>query len=1069
MPKRTDIQSILVLGAGPIKIGQACEFDYSGTQACIALKEAGYRVILVNSNPATIMTDPEFADATYIEPITPDVVANIIAREKPDALLPTMGGQTALNCALDLEKQGILALYNVEMIGAKQSAIELAEDRAQFQQAMTDIGLQVPRCGFAKTIAEAQQVVKVTGFPAIIRPCFTLGGAGGGIAYDAEELGEICTHGLQQSPTSTIMIDQSVIGWKEYELEVVRDRHDNCIIICSIENIDPMGVHTGDSITVAPALTLTDKEYQNLRQQALKILRKIGVDTGGANVQFAINPQTGETLVVEMNPRVSRSSALASKATGFPIAKIAAKLAIGYTLDELQNDITGGATPAAFEPTIDYIVTKIPRFNFEKFPNTDHYLTTQMKSVGEVMAFGRTFSESLQKAMRSLEIGSMGFEPVVKDHDLDTIAHKLMHPSADRLWVLGDAFRAGMDIDTVHRLTRINRWFLQQIHHLIEVESHISTLTLADLTAEKLRSYKAMGFADARLASLLGESEHHVREHRKAQGVIPVYKHIDSCAAEFPTPTAYLYACYASHDENPLHDSPKVIILGGGPNRIGQGIEFDYCCVHAAMALKEAGYQTIMVNCNPETVSTDYQITDKLYFEPLTIEDLDAIISAEKPDGVIIHYGGQTPLRLAKDLAHYCQAPIIGTTPDAIDRAEDRQRFNAVVEKLGLRQPESGIAHSLEAAHSIATRLGYPVMIRPSYVLGGRAMETLYQVEDLERYSAKVEYDALAFPLLIDRFLDNAIELDVDAIADGEAVFIAAIVEHIELAGVHSGDSSCCLPAPSIDKAMEARITEQVTAIAKELGVIGLMNVQFAIDNNQLYVLEVNPRASRTVPFISKAIGVDLAKVAAHCMVNGRLADFGLRERIIPPYHVVKKAVFPFEKFPGADPILGPEMRSTGEVIGIGETFPIAMAKAQMAAGQSMPQQGCVLMSVKDSDKQSIVEVAKHFYTHGFRLIATAGTAAAIQAADIPCLVVNKVGEGHPNLVDVITCGAVDCIINTTTDSSTIHDSYIIRQSAISQRVSYSTTVAGGLAMSISLAQSPLKVRALQHWHRDLI
>ena len=1068
MPKRADLKTILVLGAGPIKIGQACEFDYSGTQACLALKEEGYRIVLVNSNPATIMTDPEFADATYIEPITWQIVANIIAKEKPCAILPTMGGQTALNCALDLEKQGILSLYNVEMIGAKKAAIDMAEDRQLFQKAMHEIGLKVPRCGLAHNIEQAREIVAEVGYPAIIRPCFTLGGAGGGIAYNSEDLVEICTQGFAHSPTSELMIDQSVIGWKEFELEVVRDCKDNCIIVCSIENIDPMGIHTGDSITVAPALTLTDKEYQKLRQDAFAILRKIGVDTGGANVQFAVNPATGESIVVEMNPRVSRSSALASKATGFPIAKIAAKLAIGYSLDELTNDITGGATPASFEPTIDYIVTKMPRFNFEKFPNTSHYLTTQMKSVGEVMAFGRNFAESLQKAMRSLEIGMNGFDPVINDNCQDSIATKLVNPSWDRIWVVADAMRAGMSLQDIHKLTKIDPWFLDQIASIVDTETNIATLGIKDLNKELLLSYKQQGFADARIARLMGLEESAVRKCRKGFNIKPVYKHIDSCAAEFPTPTSYLYASYAAHCENKASKQKKIMILGGGPNRIGQGIEFDYCCVHAAMALKLQGFETIMVNCNPETVSTDYHITDKLYFEPLTIEDLDAIIELEQPDGIVIHYGGQTPLRLAKDLENICNANIIGTSPDAIDRAEDRNRFKQLVDKLGLQQPESGIAYNATEAQKIATELGYPLMVRPSYVLGGRSMEVIYQQSDLERYLANLIHDPVALPLLLDRFLSSAIELDVDAISDGSQVFIGAILEHIELAGVHSGDSSCCLPARSISPEMQQKIITQVTAIALELGVIGLMNVQFALYKNTPYILEVNPRASRTVPFVSKAIGRDLAKIAAQCKVGVKLSELGLSEMIIPNHHVVKKAVFPFEKFPGADPILGPEMRSTGEVIGIGDHFAAAMAKAQLATGQVVPQQGCVLISVKDSDKNAIIEVAQNFYELGFRLVATAGTAKAILQADIPCMVVNKVTEGRPHLVDMIKNNAVDFIINTTNSKSTIHDSYIIRQSAISQRVCYSTTIAGGLAVSLALSHQQPKVKSLQSWHKSL-
>ncbi len=1069
MPRRSDLKTILVLGAGPIKIGQACEFDYSGTQACIALKEEGYRIVLVNSNPATIMTDPEFADATYIEPITWEIVANIIAKEKPCAILPTMGGQTALNCALDLEKNGILNLYNVEMIGAKKEAIDMAEDRQLFQQAMHEIGLSVPSCGLAKSIEQAHEIVKEIGFPAIIRPCFTLGGAGGGIAYNSEDLIEICTQGLSMSPTHELMLDQSIIGWKEYELEVVRDRKDNCIIVCSIENIDPMGIHTGDSITVAPALTLTDKEYQRLRQAAFTILRKIGVDTGGANVQFAVNPTNGEVVVVEMNPRVSRSSALASKATGFPIAKIAAKLAIGYTLDELTNDITGNATPASFEPTIDYIVTKIPRFNFEKFLNTNNLLTTQMKSVGEVMAFGRNFAESLQKAIRSLEIGKCGLDPIINDYsNHDAIATRLANPTWDRLWVIADAIRSGMSLATIHKLTRIDPWFLEQFEILVATESTITSLGLMNLDYDKLLSYKKLGFSDKRIATLIGVDESSIRKKRKEYNIVPVFKHIDSCAAEFPTPTSYLYASYAEHCENSYSNKPKIMILGGGPNRIGQGIEFDYCCVHAALALKEEGYETIMVNCNPETVSTDFHITDKLYFEPLTIEDLDTIIAQEKPDGIVIHYGGQTPLRLAKDLETICDAKIIGTSPDAIDRAEDRNRFKQLVDKLNLKQPESGIAHNATEAHDIAAKLGYPLMVRPSYVLGGSSMEVIYQQDDLDNYLANMVHDPVSLPLLIDRFLSSAIELDVDVVCDGESVFIGAILEHIELAGVHSGDSSCCLPAHSISDTILAKIQADVTAIALELGVVGLMNVQFAIVDSEPYILEVNPRASRTVPFVSKAIGVELAKVAAKCKIGVKLKDLGLKDMIIPEYNVVKKAVFPFEKFPGADPILGPEMRSTGEVIGIGDSFAQAMAKAQIATGQVVPQQGCVLFSVKDSDKEAIKEVAKNFYDLGFRLVATSGTAAAILSADIPCMVVNKVSEGRPHLVDMIKNNAINFIVNTTNSKSTIHDSYIIRQSAIQKRVCYSTTIAGGLALSISLAHQQPKVRSLQSWHKTL-
>ena len=1076
MPKRTDIRSVMIIGAGPIVIGQACEFDYSGAQACKALKEEGYKVILVNSNPATIMTDPETADVTYIEPITWQTVANIIEAERPDVLLPTMGGQTALNCALDLHREGVLQKFGVELIGAKKEAIEKAEDRLKFKQAMTQIGLDSAKSGIAHTLEEAwavqKQISQLTGssgFPLVIRPSFTLGGTGGGIAYNAEEFETICKRGIEASPTHELLIEESLIGWKEFEMEVVRDRADNCIIVCAIENLDPMGIHTGDSITVAPAQTLTDKEYQVMRDASIAILREIGVDTGGSNVQFAVNPANGRLIVIEMNPRVSRSSALASKATGFPIAKVAAKLAVGYTLDELKNDITGGATPASFEPTIDYVVTKVPRFAFEKFPSADAHLTTQMKSVGEVMAMGRTFQESFQKALRGLEVGVDGLNQ--KTTDRERIEEELGEPGPERIWYVGDAFAQGFSIDEVHQLTRIDPWFLVQIKEIVDLELALDKMTLADLDAESLRGLKRKGFSDRRLAYLLETTEAEIRKLRHSLNVRPVYKRVDTCAAEFATSTSYFYSTYEEECEANPTDRKKVMVLGGGPNRIGQGIEFDYCCVHAAMALREDGFETIMVNCNPETVSTDYDTSDRLYFEPLTLEDVLEIVDKEKPIGVIVQYGGQTPLKLAKAL-EAAGVPIVGTSPESIDIAEDRERFQKLLVRLELRQPPNRTARNEEEAIRLAQEIGYPLVVRPSYVLGGRAMEIVHEQRDLERYmreAVKVSNDS---PVLLDRFLNDAIEVDVDCLSDGKRVFIGGVMEHIEQAGVHSGDSACSLPPYSLSKELIEELKRQTALMSRALNVVGLMNVQFAIQNGNVFVLEVNPRASRTVPYVSKATGIALAKVAARAMLGRSLDDQAIGAEISPPYFSVKEAVFPFVKFPGVDTILGPEMKSTGEVMGVGKTFAEAFVKSQMGAGVKLPTSGCAFISVKNSDKPVVVEIAKMLAELGFKLAATRGTAAAIAQAGIEVATVNKVTEGRPHVVDMIKNGDVQFVVNTVEEKRTaIADSRSIRTTALAARVTTYTTIAGAQAAVEGirhLLDASLTVIDVQAMHRQI-
>ncbi|QSR33891.1 carbamoyl phosphate synthase large subunit [Marinobacterium iners] len=1069
MPKRTDINSILILGAGPIVIGQACEFDYSGAQACKALREEGYRVILVNSNPATIMTDPAMADATYIEPINWKTVAKIIEKERPDALLPTMGGQTALNCALDLDREGVLAEFGVEMIGATQDAIDKAEDRERFDKAMKNIGLECPRSAIAHSMEEALQVLDSIGFPAIIRPSFTMGGSGGGIAYNREEYIEICERGLDLSPTKELLIDESLIGWKEYEMEVVRDKNDNCIIVCSIENFDAMGVHTGDSITVAPAQTLTDKEYQIMRNASIAVLREIGVETGGSNVQFGVDPETGRVVVIEMNPRVSRSSALASKATGFPIAKIAAKLAVGYTLDELQNDITGGRTPASFEPSIDYVVTKIPRFTFEKFPQANSRLTTQMKSVGEVMAIGRTQQESLQKALRGLEVGATGFDPIVDlnaEDARDDIVRELTQPGAERIWYIGDAFRLGMSVDEIYKLSGVDPWFLVQIEDIIKDEQRVSETALSDLDKGQIFRLKRKGFSDARLAQLLGVSEKSFRKQRQSLGVRPVFKRVDTCAAEFATDTAYMYSTYEEECEANPSDREKIMVIGGGPNRIGQGIEFDYCCVHAALAAREDGYETIMVNCNPETVSTDYDTSDRLFFEPITLEDVLEIVHVEKPKGVIVQYGGQTPLKLAVALEQ-AGVPIIGTSPEAIDRAEDREQFQQMLKRLGLKQPENATVRSLEEAIVGAGKIGYPLVVRPSYVLGGRAMEIVYKEDELRRYmttAVQVSNDA---PVLLDHFLNAAVEVDIDAVSDGKTVVIGAIMQHIEQAGVHSGDSACSLPPYSLAADVQDEMREMVRKMALELGVVGLMNVQLAYQDGEIYVIEVNPRASRTVPFVSKCIGVSLAKIAALVMTGRTLQELGFTEEIVPKFFNVKEAVFPFNKFPGVDPILGPEMKSTGEVMGTGATFGEAFMKAQIGAGEKMPStSGKAFISVRDVDKTAVVPVAKDLAALGFSLVATAGTAALLEEAGLTVARVNKVAEGRPNIVDMIKNGEVVYVINTTEGRKAIADSAEIRRSALQHKVPYTTTLAGAAATAEALKYGEEKtVRRLQDVH----
>ena len=1049
MPKRTDIKTIMILGAGPIIIGQACEFDYSGAQACKALKEEGYRVVLVNSNPATIMTDPVMADATYIEPLNWKVLERIIAKEKPDAILPTMGGQTALNLAMDLNREGILEKYGVELIGAKPDVIDKAEDRQRFKEAMEKIGLESARSGIAYSMAEALEVQQRVGFPAVIRPSFTLGGSGGGIAYNMQEFVEICERGLALSPTHELLIEESLLGWKEYEMEVVRDKADNCIIICSIENLDPMGIHTGDSITVAPAQTLTDREYQLLRDASIAVLREIGVDTGGSNVQFAVNPKNGRLIVIEMNPRVSRSSALASKATGFPIAKIAAKLAVGYTLDELKNDITGGATPASFEPTIDYVVTKVPRFAFEKFPQANDRLTTQMKSVGEVMAIGSTFQESIQKALRGLETGKDGFTPI--SNDREEIVHEISEAGPERIFYVANAFRIGMTLDEVHQMTDIDMWFLVQIKELVDIEKRVAQVKLEDITKEEMLFVKKKGFSDKRLASVLGVKEADVRRRRHALDVHPVYKRVDTCAAEFETRTAYMYSTYQDECEAMPTDRRKIMVLGGGPNRIGQGIEFDYCCVHAAMALREDGYETIMVNCNPETVSTDYDTSDRLYFEPVTLEDVLEICRIEKPEGVIVQYGGQTPLKICRALEAE-GVRIVGTSTDAIDCAEDRERFQKLINELGLRQPPNATCHTQEAALEAAERIGYPIVVRPSYVLGGRAMDIVHNAKELTRYMHEAIVVSEDSPVLLDHFLDDAVEMDVDAVCDGNEVRIGGLMQHVEAAGVHSGDSACSLPPYSLRKDILDEVRRETTLMAKALGVVGLMNVQFAIkgavtENPLVYVLEVNPRASRTVPFVSKATGEPLAKIAARCMVGKTFAEQGAKVEVTPSRICVKEAVFPFAKFLGVDPVLGPEMRSTGEVMGVGKTFGEALFKSQLGSGSILPPAGTVFISVRDEDKPRAIVVASELLDKGYSLVATRGTAAALAKAGIPCKVVNKVSEGRPSVIDKIKNHEIQLVITTSNESrGEISDARDIRMAALANRVTYYTTIAGGRA-----------------------
>jgi len=1072
MPKRTDIESVLIIGAGPIVIGQACEFDYSGAQACKALKDEGFRVILVNSNPATIMTDPEMADAIYIEPVQWPVLERIIEKERPDALLPTMGGQTGLNCALDLVREGVLEKYEVELIAASREAIDMAEDRELFRHAMTEIGVEVPKAVIAHTLAEALAKQEQIGYPTIIRPSFTLGGTGGGIAYNKEEFRKIVKHGLEMSPTTEVLLEESVIGWKEFEMEVVRDKNDNCIIVCSIENVDAMGVHTGDSITVAPAQTLTDKEYQHMRDVSFDVLRKIGVETGGSNVQFALNPEDGRLLIIEMNPRVSRSSALASKATGFPIAKIAAKLAVGYTLDELKNDITGGATPASFEPTIDYVVTKIPRFTFEKFPGANDRLTTQMKSVGEVMAIGRNFQESLQKALRGLETGVNGLDerigPVVEEAERDQLRNELRLPGPERILYVADALRNEFPISGVSALSGIDPWFVTQIADLVEEEKAVSEGGIDALDEGRLRQLKRKGFCDARIAKLVGQDEQVIRQRRIDANIRPVFKRVDTCAAEFATTTAYLYSTYDEECEALPSDNKKIMILGGGPNRIGQGIEFDYCCVHAALALREAGYETIMVNCNPETVSTDYDTSDRLYFESLTFEDVMEIIEKEKPEGVIVQYGGQTPLKLAREL-EAAGAPIIGTSPDSIDLAEDRERFQKLVQSLKLLQPPNRTARNVEQALEMGSDVGYPLIVRPSYVLGGRAMEIVHSDDDLAAYMEAAIGVSNDSPVLLDRFLDLATEVDVDAICDGERVLIGGIMEHIEQAGVHSGDSGCSLPPFSLGAGVQKVLIEQVIKLAKALKVVGLMNTQFAIQNDDVYLLEVNPRASRTVPFVSKAIGIPLAKIAARVMVGESLEEQGFVDQRIPGYYSVKESVFPFIKFAGADPILGPEMKSTGEVMGIGRSFGEAYAKAQLASGVVLPTEGTALLSVRDSDKAGAVELANILVERGFEIVGTHGTAEYLREAGVKCWRVNKVREGRPHIVDMIKNGEFTLIVNTTEGKQAIQESHSIRAEAVHRNVTYYTTLGAAVATCTALEHlDDSDVNRLQDLHKEV-
>ncbi len=1071
MPRRTDINSVLILGAGPIVIGQACEFDYSGAQACQALREEGFRVILVNSNPATIMTDPSMADATYIEPVKWQIVEKIIAKERPDAVLPTMGGQTALNCALDLNRMGVLEKYGVELIGAKSEAIDKAEDRELFDDAMVAIGLETPRHYMARSIEDAFTGLESIGFPCIIRPSFTMGGSGGGIAYNREEFEEICARGLELSPTNELLIDESLIGWKEYEMEVVRDKNDNCIIVCTIENFDAMGVHTGDSITVAPAQTLTDKEYQIMRNASIAVLREIGVETGGSNVQFGVNPKNGRLVVIEMNPRVSRSSALASKATGFPIARVAAKLAIGFSLDELRNEITGGVTPASFEPAIDYVVTKLPRFTFEKFPEADDRITTQMKSVGEVMAIGRTFQESLQKALRGLEVGMSGFDPVL-EADLSNakavLTRELTEPGAQRIWFVADAFRLGWSVDSVYQQSGIDPWFLIQIEDIIKSEEQLSVQKLSDIDAKTMLTLKRKGFSDQRMAQLLNVPEAEVQQVRHGLNVRPVYKRVDTCAAEFVSTTAYMYSTYEEECEAEPSKREKIMVLGGGPNRVGQGIEFDYCCVHAALAMREDGYETIMVNCNPETVSTDFNISDRLYFEPLTFEDVIEVVKLENPVGVIVQFGGQTPLNLVKDL-EAAGVPVIGTSPDAIDRAEDRERFQHLIEKLNLKQPPNCTVRSVDEALEQAKYIDYPLVVRPSYVLGGRAMEIVYNEAELQRYMHDAVKVSNESPVLLDHFLSSAIEIDVDVVSDGEQVVVGAIMQHIEQAGIHSGDSACSLPPYNLPAEVQDQIREQIAALALELGVIGLMNTQLAYQDGEIYIIEVNPRASRTVPFVSKCIGTSLAKVAARCMTGKSLSEQGFTKETVPKTFAVKEAVFPFNKFPGVDPILGPEMKSTGEVMGVGETFAEAYAKAQMGAGEAIEGSGNCFISVRDRDKPHVVEVAKRALALGYKLIATHGTAAVITKAGLPVKGVNKVAEGRPHIVDMLKNDEIQVVFNTTEGKQAIADSSTIRRTALRHGVFCTTTIAGALAVCDALEfGNNMSVYTLQDLHAAL-